>query len=80
MAKRKKTEEPSTTVLHRPGAEWLTRELCEHYCDKAKEITHHSIGDPDFNALCLELKDRCDITETQAINILNGYHISKESS
>ena len=65
------------SVLHKPGAEWLTREICEYYQDKAKDIPNHSIWDPKFSTLCRELKDRCDLTETQAINILNGYHINE---
>lgn len=77
MAKNSNKQETNKTVLHRPGAEWLTRDLCEYYHAKAKEISDHSTGDPRFNALCKELKERCDLTETQAINILNGYHIKE---
>ena len=77
MAKKSTKQETNKTVLHSPGAEWLTRDICEFYHDKAKEISDHSTGDPRFNALCRELKERCDITETQAINILNGYHIKE---
>ena len=75
MARNKEKQETKRIVLHRSGAEWLTRDLCEYYHAKAKEISNHSTGDPGFNTLCKELKERCDITETQAINILNGYHI-----
>ena len=77
MARSKEKQEAKKIVLHRPGAEWLTRDLCEYYHAKAKEISNHSTGDPGFNTICKELKERCDITETQAINILNGYHINE---
>lgn len=77
MAKKSNKQEINKTVLHKPGAEWLTRDICDYYHNKAKEISDHSTGDPGFNALCKELKERCDITETQAINIMNGYHINE---
>ena len=77
MAKNSNKQETNKIVLHGPGAEWLTRDICEYYHDKAKEIANHSTGDPRFNALCKELKERFDITETQAINIMNGYHIKE---
>ena len=77
MAKNSNKQETNKIVLHRPGAEWLTRDICEYYHDKDKEISNHSTGDPRFNALCKELKERFDITETQAINIMNGYHIKE---
>ena len=77
MAKNSNKQDTNKTVLHRAGAEWLTRDLCEYYRAKVKEISDHSTGDPGFNTLCKELKERCDLTETQAINILNGYHIKE---
>lgn len=61
-------------ILHRPGDEWLTRDICDYYKERAKDISIRSMADPNFNALCKELRDRCDLIETQAINILNGYH------
>lgn len=76
MAK-KKDQESKKIVLHKPGAEWLTRDVCDYYCNKAKGISNHSTGDPSFYALCKELKERFDLTEVQAINILNGYHINE---
>ena len=77
MARSGEKREAKKPVLHRPGAEWLTRDICEYYKSKANEISNHSTGDPRFNALCKELRERFDITETQAINILNGYHINE---
>ncbi len=64
-------------ILHRPGAEWLTRDICDYYKERAKDISTRSTADSNFNALCKELRERCDLTETQAINILNGYHINE---
>ena len=61
---------------HKEGTEWLTKEICEHYYKKAEKIKDHSLGNPEFKRLCKDLVERCDITETQAINILNGYHFN----
>ena len=64
-------------IRHRKDAEWLTYDICAYYMDKAKAIPDKSMSNITFRSLCYELKERCDITELQAINILNGYFISE---
>ena len=64
-------------IRHRKDAEWLTYDTCAYYMDKAKAIPDKSMSNSTFRSLCYELKERCDITELQAINILNGYFISE---
>ena len=64
-------------VRHKEGAEWLTWEICDYYMDKAKNIRNRSMADGEFAGLCKELMTRCDVTEVQAINILNGYHFNE---
>lgn len=76
MPKRDGKQEQKKVIHHKEGTEWLTHEICNYYKDKAKEIRNHSISDKEFGDLCKELIDRCDITELQAINILNGYYIN----
>ena len=76
MAKKQGKSEVKITVRHRPDAEWLTYDICKHYMKLAEKITDRSICDSEFGRLCEELMERCDITETQAINILNGRHIN----
>ena len=77
LSKIKNTQrERKKVILHKEGAEWLTREICDYYREKARNISNRSMGDSQFGNLCRELIERCDITETQAINILNGYYVN----
>lgn len=62
---------------HRSDAEWLTYDICMYYIEKARDIKERSISDSRFNNLCHELMQRCDITEVQAINIINGFHVNE---
>ena len=56
--------------------EWLTRELAEEYRTKATQLPDN--GGQDIGRrrmLRMELQQRCGLTENEAVNILNGYHI-----
>lgn len=58
--------------------EVLTEELALEYRDKALKMknTHNQyVG--DIRKIARELRDRCGITEVEAINILNGNHIQE---
>jgi len=60
---------------HREDAEWLTIEICNEYRRKAESIEESNSGNVGTKrALQKELQYRCDITELEAINIINGYH------
>lgn len=67
-------------VLHvqeKGKKEWLTQEVAVQYYKKAKNIrqnTRQDIG--KFRKLKEELMKKYEVTEIEAINILNGYHIS----
>lgn len=72
-----KEESKKITVNHKEGAEWLTYEICKEYMHKAQELSGSCGTDiGQRRALRIELQNRCDITELEAINILNGYNIS----
>ena len=57
--------------------EWLTKEIAEEYRKKAMQ---NSVSDTqdigERRTLRLELQKRCEITELEAINILNGRNIA----
>ena len=72
---KKKASEPY--FRHRADAEWLTMDICIAYKEKAKDIRNRSTSDREFYKLCRQLVDRCDVTEVQAINILNGLHMNE---
>ena len=56
---------------HREDAEWLNLEICYEYMKKAAKIGIS--GDVGAKRdLRIELQNRCDITEVEAVNILNG--------
>ena len=57
---------------HRIGAQWLTMEICEEYRKKALELPSGSGDIGAWRDLRKELQELCDITELQALNILNG--------
>lgn len=74
----KKTEKKKEPYFrHRVDAEWLTMDICNAYKEKAKDIRNRSTSDSEFHKLCRQLVDRCDVTEVQAINILNGLHMNE---
>ncbi len=77
MAKKDKKEEKKPYFRHRSDAEWLTYDICISYRDKARNIRNRSMSDNDFKGLCRELMDQCDVTEVQAINILNGLYLNE---
>lgn len=58
------------------GFEWLTMEICREYRKRAEQLLDDDGLDTGARRqLRLELQSRCNITEIEAINILNGYHI-----
>ena len=55
----------------------LTQEIAIHFFNKANSLRKHDTRDEaHFRCLKKELMDLYDVTEIEAINILNGYHIS----
>ena len=56
--------------------EWLTEEICREYMGRAEKLSQNDHGDTGaLRALRIELQERCNITETQAYNILRGLHV-----
>lgn len=54
----------------------MTREIAYTYRDRAKAQPYN--GKQDIGgrrALRLELQERCGLTELEAVNIINGFHI-----
>lgn len=57
--------------------EWLTDEIAHEYRLKAVALSQNGRQDVgEMRRLRMELMDRCGVTEVEAINILNGYHIN----
>ncbi len=57
-------------------AEALTRKIANEYRDKARLLSPNGLQDiGDRRKLRLELQARCNLTEMEAVNIINGYHI-----
>lgn len=57
-------------------AELLTLQIAKEYRDKAKRLPPNGQQDiGDRRALRIELQARCNLTELQAVNIINGFHI-----
>lgn len=57
-------------------AELLTMKIAKEYRDKAKHLPLNGRQDiGDRRALRIELQARCGLTELQAVNIINGFHI-----
>lgn len=57
--------------------ELLTREIAYTYRDRAKALPYNGMQDiGERRALRIELQERCGITELEAINIINGFHIN----
>lgn len=56
--------------------EVLTKEIANEYRDRAKLLPPNGLQDiGDRRKLRIELQERCDLTELEAVNIINGYHI-----
>ena len=57
-------------------AEVLTKEIAVEYRDKAKLLPPNGLQDiGDRRKLRIELQERCNLTELEAVNIVNGFHI-----
>ena len=57
-------------------AEVLTKEIASEYRDKAKPLPPNGLQDiGDRRKLRIELQERCNLTELEAVNIVNGFHI-----
>jgi len=72
--KGKKTVTKESGFSHREGAEWLTTEICKEYRRRAMKLGAENVGAK--RELQKELMDRCDITELEALNILNNCHFA----
>lgn len=58
-------------------AEVLTKEIAKEYRDRARLLPFNGLQDiGDRRKLRIELQKRCNLTELEAINIVNGFHIS----
>lgn len=56
--------------------ELLTYEIACAYRDRAKALPYNGMQDiGERRALRIELQERCGITELEAVNIMNGFHI-----
>lgn len=57
-------------------AELLTRKIANEYRDRASRLPSNGMQDiGDRRKLRIELQNRCNLTELQAVNIINGFHI-----
>lgn len=58
-------------------AELLTRQIATEYRDRALCLSPDGLQDTGKRrALRMELEARCNISELEAVNIINGYHIN----
>ena len=57
-------------------AEVLTKKIANEYRDRARLLPPNGLQDiGDRRKLRVELQSRCNLTELEAVNIINGYHI-----
>lgn len=57
-------------------AELLTRQIANEYRDRGRNLSSYWLQDiGDRRRLRMELQTRCNLTELEAVNIINGYHI-----
>ena len=57
-------------------AEVLTRKIANEYRDRATLLPPNGLQDIGYRRkLRIELQARCNLTELEAVNIINGYHI-----
>lgn len=60
----------------RHRGEWITQEIVEQYQQKASVLGNDSLEDIGVKrALRIELQEKYDLLEIEAINLLNGYHV-----
>ena len=58
-------------------AEILTKEIANEYRDKVNLLPSNGLQDiGDRRKLRIELQERCNLTELEAVNIINGFHTS----
>lgn len=58
-------------------SEVLTKEIANEYRDKAELLTQNGMQDVgDRRKLRIELQERCNLTELEAVNIINGFYSS----
>ncbi len=58
-------------------SEVLTKEIANEYRDKAKLLSSNGLQDVgDRRKLRIELQERCNLTELEAVNIINGFYSS----
>ena len=63
-------------MIEEKKIEWLTEEICKEYLERARKLPMDDGSDTGaWRNLRKELQERCNITETQAYNILRGRHI-----
>lgn len=55
--------------------EVLTRAIANEYRDRALPLPSNGLQDIGERKLREELQTRCNLTELQAVNIINGFHI-----
>lgn len=59
-------------------AEMLTKKIANEYRDKARLLPPNGLQDiGNRRKLRIELQLRCNLTELEALNIINGYHIEE---
>lgn len=59
-------------------AEVLTRKIANEYRDRIRLLPTNGLQDiGDRRKLRMELQARCDLTELEAVNILNGYCVNE---
>jgi hypothetical protein len=58
-------------------AELLTMKIARDYQDRLKALPDYGKQDiKERRELRIELQERCGLTELQALNVLNGFHVS----
>lgn len=56
--------------------EALTKAIAKEYRQRAERLPPNGLQDiGDRRKLRIELQNRCNLTELEALNIINGYHI-----
>ncbi len=57
-------------------SESLTRKIANEYRDRARLLPQNNLQDiGDRRKLRIELQSRCNLTELESVNIINGYYI-----
>ncbi len=56
--------------------EVLTKEIAKEYLNRARKLPTEGMQDiGKHRELRIELQKRCGLTELQAVNIINGFHV-----